>query len=205
VPTPTGVFEKYRSADRLVDVESVRIGTLSDVSASLDRHEPMSPLMANTMAGIRDAVPLRGEEELATWRSRLDYSLEQARVEVTVNLARLLPPLVIYDLTAVRGDTISFHARLSAIALAAIGVVAALNRYALPLQDPKWLPWHVDRLALRPPDFVRRLQGPFSSPERSRVEEFASALSDTIDLAEAEMPEVRSEIQRTRFTLTLSV
>ena len=93
LPTATGFFEKYRSGDRLVDVESVTIESLAGVASSLDRCEPMSPLVAKTMAGLRDAVPLKGAETLEAWRSRLIYSAEQAVVEVGVNLRRFLPPL----------------------------------------------------------------------------------------------------------------
>ena len=184
LPTATGFFEKYRSGDRLVDVESVTIESLAGVASSLDRCEPMSPLVAKTMAGLRDAVPLRGAETLEAWRSRLTYSAEQAVVEVGVNLRRFLPPLAIHDLTLVRGDIISFSARMSTMALAAIGAVAAVNRYPLALEDPKWLPWHVAQLTRKPPDFLRRMQAPFATPDRSRVAEFASALSDTLDLVD---------------------
>jgi hypothetical protein len=147
IPTATGGFEKYRSGDRLVDVESVTVATLEDVASRLDRHEPMAPLTAKTMAGLRDAIPLRGADQLATWRSRLTFTPEQALVEVAVNLRQFLPPRAIYDVTQARADSISYAARMAAIALAAIGTVAAVNRYALPLQDPKWLPWHLERLA----------------------------------------------------------
>ncbi len=201
VPTATGFFEKYQSGGRLVDVESVTIEALEGVAVSLGRREPMSPLVAKTMAGLRDAVPLLGAEHLETWRSRLTYSPEQALVEVSAHLRQFLPPLVIYDLTAARGDIISYSARLSAIALAAIGAIAGVNRYALALEDPKWLPWHVAQFAIKPADFVHRLQAPFASPGRPALLEFTSALTDSLDLVETEMPVARSEVQRARFVL----
>ena len=56
-------------------------------------------------------------------------------------------------------------------------------------EDPKWLPWHI---APSPhgnrPTSCRRMQAPFATPDRCRVAEFASALSDTLDLVETEMP-----------------
>ena len=113
LPTSTGYFEKYRSGDRLVDVESVTVETLADVATSLDRDEPMSPLVAKTMAGLRDAVSLRGAEQLEARRSRLTYSVEQGLVDVAVNLRQFRPPLAIYNLTLLRGDTIGFYARIS--------------------------------------------------------------------------------------------
>ena len=199
--TETGFFEKYRHGDRLVDVESVGLDTLSAVASSLDRHEPMSPLVAKTMAGLRDAVPLRGADELDAWRTRLVYTPEQAIVETAVNLRRFLAPVAIYELTLARGDIISFSRRMSTIALGAIGAVAALNRYALPAEDPKWLPWHVARMPLQPSDFMARLQAPFDRPHEPHLTAFASALLDTLDLVESEMPAARPEVRRARFTL----
>jgi hypothetical protein len=200
-PTATGFFEKYQFGDRLVDVESVSIRTLADLAGILDRHEPMSALTAKTMAGLRDAIPVRGDAQLELWRSRLSYSSEQGLVEVAVNLRRFLPPMAIYELTMVRGDSISFFSRLSAVALAAIGAVAALNMYALPTQDPKWLPWHVAQLTKRPPDFMRRLQAPFTQHDVESIVGFDAALSGTLDLVEHELPAALPEVQRARFVL----
>lgn len=201
ISTAAGYFEKYRFGDRLVDVESLSVEELVRTETELERRRPMSAQTAKTMAGFRDAIALRGGDELAGWQSRLLYSPERALVEVAVHLRQFLPPMAIYDVTMARGDSISFSARLSAIALAAIGAVAAVNAYALPTTDPKWLPWHVARLAKQPPDFMTRLQGPFVQPDAVSIIAFANALSETLDLVEQELPAARPDVERARFVL----
>ena len=100
--------------------------------------------------GIRDSVAVHGGAELVTWQHRLTYGDAAAAGEIAARLPRLLAPSALYALTYVRDDVLAFTARLSGLLLDVVAVLAAVNRWFIPVDDPKWLPWHLAHLTHAP-------------------------------------------------------
>jgi len=202
VPSPTGCFQKYRLDGRFIDVEFCDLAVLSDASRELERGV-LSPRVARLAAGLRDAVPAIGEVELERHRRALVYSDAVALTEVRARCARLLPVRTLHALTWARGDLVSYASRVSQVLLDAVALVAAANREFVPVDEPKWMPWHLARLARQPMDLAGVLTEAFTSPSERAAGRVDDVLHAVLDLVDDSVPD--ADTRAARFALGLSM
>ncbi len=200
VTRATGYLEKYWLDDRYLDVESVSTVVL-DVAAEALASGQATDQVLGLACSLHDALVLRGGDDLARWQARLVYGDELARHQVRSRGVRLLAPSVLYRLSFARGDTLSYAARVSAVMLEVVGLLGAVNRAFLPLSEPKWLPWHLDRLELRPPDLQARLDAGLTRPDPSAVADLDRLVSEVLDLVDVHVPDASTA--PARFVLDL--
>jgi hypothetical protein len=63
-----------------------------------------------------------------------------------------------------------------------------VNRAFLPLAEPKWLPWHLDRLDHRPPDLLARLDAGLTRPDSNTVADLDVLAHEVLDLVDLHVP-----------------
>ena len=199
--TPTGFFEKHRLKDRFVDVESVEIAALSEVVASLSNAEVMTPRVEKTVAGLLDAVAMTGGDELLRWQHRMKYSDDLATAQVAAHIGGLRPPVALYEITLARGDALSFAARLSSTLLHGVALVGAVNRQFIATTEPKWIPWQLDRLTIRPDHMADRINAALTHPTIETMRDLASLLDEIVDLVDRHIDTV--DTRPARFALAL--
>ena len=195
VPTPTGWFQKYRLDGRFIDVEFADVRVLDDAARDIDAGH-LSPQLVRLAAGVRDAIPVIGEAELGHHRHRLQYGDAAALSAVRVHAGRLLPVSVLFSLTYSRGDLLSYASRVSQVLLDAIALIAAVNREFVPVDEPKWMGWHLERLARQPDRFADLIDDVFRSPTRELAEEADRMLLQVLDLVDASVPQADTRIAR---------
>jgi hypothetical protein len=201
VPTDTGMFEKHRLNGRMIDVVSIEIAVIDDVIGQIDRGEAMSATVEKTVAGLIDGVALIGPEELASWQTRLRYSDDLARAQVNAHVGGLLPATPLYKVTLARGDALSFSARLSAVLLHAVGLVAAANRAFVAVAEPKWLPWQIGRMEVAPPHMAERINAALIRPSPAAMRDVDDLLREVLDLVDASVRGADTSVGR--FILSL--
>jgi hypothetical protein len=182
--TTDGFFEKYRLDGTFVDVESVGVEALARAAATLAGVDAIPDGVVKVAAGLRDAVVISGAAELARWRTRLAYSDAVALAEVVARRSRLLSPSALFELTYERGDLLSFAARLSRVLLEAVSLLGAANREFVPVDDPKWMPWHVDRLRHVPPRVVERIDRGLRTPSPEAMADLDDLLLEVLDIVD---------------------
>jgi hypothetical protein len=196
LPTDHGYFEKYRLDGRYIDIDSVTDDVFERHAEALHSGAPLSDEVAKVAAGLRDARPVVGAEELRAWQARFVYSAALARAEVGVRGSRLLSPSALYELTITRGDVLSFAARLSRVLLDAIALLAAANREFIPVDEPKWMPWHLGRLRHVPPDVVERIGRAMGAPSPVTVADADELLVEVLDLVDERVPGADTRLAR---------
>jgi predicted nucleotidyltransferase len=196
----TGYFEKYWLDDRFVDVEVVS-NVVLDVADEAVTSGAATDQVLGLACSLRDAVARRGGDELARWQGRLVYGDELARHQVQTRGVRLLAPSVLHRLSYLRGDTLSYEVRLSAVLLDVVGLLGAVNRAFLPLAEPKWLPWHLERLDHRPPDLLARLDAGLTRPDAATVADLDRLVHEVLDLVDEHVPDASTA--PARFVLAL--
>jgi predicted nucleotidyltransferase len=189
VRTTTGWFTKLRCDTRYVDVESVDISLLGDAADALSSPRPAPSWVVKVAAGLRDAIAVRGGDELETWQRRLTYRDETATADVHARVSRLLSPTALFELTAARGDALSFTARLAAVLLDAVALLGAVNRRFIPTDEPKWMPWHLAQLTHRPADVGARIHDALTRPTMGAMADLDALLAETLDLVDTHVPE----------------
>ncbi len=198
LPTPSGWFQKYRLDGRFVDVEYCDVRLLDDAAAELGSGR-LSPQVVRLAAGLRDAVPAIGAADLEHRRHSLVYTDAVALAEVQARSARLLPLRVLYALTWARGDLVSYASRASQVLLDAVALVGAANREFVPVDEPKWIPWHLARLAQQPERLAGTLIEAFEAPSTEVAERADAVLREVLDLVDASVPGADTRVAR--FTL----
>jgi predicted nucleotidyltransferase len=195
VPTPVGRFEKFRLADRFVDVEQVDSGVLETIAGrvqigDIERDD------IKIVAGLRDAVAVSGAATLAMWNDRLALTDRVAVAEVARLGRDLLPPRAIHDLTWARSDPLSYAARMSAVLLAGVGLLGVVNRPWIAVHEPKWIPWQVERLAIRPDDVVERISDAISHPTERSIDAATVVLEEIVDLVDEHVDGADTRVPR---------
>lgn len=201
VPTPLGRFEKFRLGDRFLDVEQVDSSVLEAVAGRVQIGN-IDPGDIKIAAGLRDAVAVSGPGKLATWNDRLMFTDQVAVAEVGRLGRDLLPPQAIYDLTWARSDPLSYAARISTVILAGVGLLGAVNRQWIAVHDPKWIPWQVERLTLKPNRVVERISDAVSRPTERSIDAATAMLEEILDLVDRHV--VGADTRAPRFAITLA-
>jgi hypothetical protein len=200
VPRATGWFEKYWLDGRFVDVECVSTVVLDVAVEALTTGEATDEVLG-LACSVRDAIALRDDDALSRWQSRLVYGDELARHQVLNRGVRLLAPSALHQLSYARGDTLSYETRLSSVLLDVLGLLGAANRAFLPLAEPKWLPWHLDRLRYRPADLLARMDAGLLRPDPTTVADLDGLATEVLDLVDEHVPGADTTLAR--FVLAL--
>ena len=202
VATAHGYFEKHVLDGRFLDVESVAVATLDAVADALCAPAAVPGWVTKVAAGLRDAVAVVGAAELREWQGRLVLSDATAAAEITARAPRLLAPSVLYELTMGRGDVLSFAARVSHVLLDVVALLAAANRVCVPVDDPKWLPWQLDRLAVTPPAMAARIDRALRQPSPAAMVDLDALVAEVLDIVDARVP--GADTRAARFALRLT-
>jgi hypothetical protein len=201
IPTATGWFTKLEHDGRYIDVESVDVAVLSRAAEALGGSAAPVDWAVRLAAGLRDAVAVNGQRDLAAWQDRLAYRDETAAAEVAARAPTLLAPTALFELTYARGDVLSFTARLSRLLLDVVALLGAVNRRFIPVDDPKWIPWHLAQLPHRPPDMEGRLRDGLTAPSPATMADLDGLVAATLDLVDEHV--ANADTRAARFALRL--
>jgi len=201
VPTAGGWFSKLRLDGRFVDVEDVDVSMLSRAVNALDGEQAPPGWAVKAAVGMRDAMAVLGRAELASWQHRLAYGGAAATAEAAARLPRLLGPTALYELTYARRDVLGFAARLSNLLLDVVAVLGAVNRRFIPVDEPKWLPWHLAQLTHVPPELDDRIRAALTAPSPDTMGALDATVTETLDLVEGHIP--GADTRAARFAVRL--
>jgi hypothetical protein len=201
VPTATGWFTKLRLDGRYVDVEDVDVAVLSRAVAALDGRQAPPGWAVKVAVGIRDAMAVLGGADLVVWQRRLECGDSAATAEVAARLPRLLAPSALYAVTGARGDVLGFTARVSALLLDVVAMLGAVNRRFVPVDDPKWLPWHLAQLTLAPTAFDDRIRAALIDPSPAAMADLDRAVIEALDLIDRHV--AGGDTRAARYALSL--
>ena len=78
----------------------------------------------------------------------------------------------------------SYVARVAPVLLAGLGLLGAVNRQWVSIDDPKWMPWQVDRLAVKPPALMDGFRTALTVPTEVSTEVAERLLEEILDLVD---------------------
>jgi len=77
-----------------------------------------------------------------------------------------------------------------------------VNREFVPVDEPKWMPWHLGRLVRQPVGFAALIDAVFRSPSTELAQDADRMLLDILDLVDDAVPEADTRVAR--FALSLA-
>ena len=195
VATSTGRFEKFRLAGRHIDIEQVSSHLLQALADHIDAAD-VTTRDVKVAAGIRDAVAVVGAQTLGDWQQRLVLTDRVAVAEVARLGSALVSPRTLYDLTWARSDEVSYAARVSTVLLSGVGILGAINRRWVAVDEPKWLPWQIEQLELKPHDAISRLRSAVRLPTPESTDDATELLTEILDLADTHIDGADTRLPR---------
>jgi len=201
VTTATGRFEKFRHDGRYVDVEQVNLDALEAIAGRVHSAQ-VEPNDIKIIVGLRDALPVTDAGTLSWWNERFVLTDQVAAAEVARLGSRILSPRALYDLTWARSDELSYFARILPVMLAGLGLLGAVNREWVGVEDPKWMPWQIERLPLQPPRLMSIFRDALHSPTEQSTQAAGGVLRDILDLVDENVND--ADTRAARFALHLA-
>lgn len=162
----------------------------SELAAALDRLEAVGSPNQKMLAGMLEALPLHGDELIATWRERIGRYPDDFRLASIEHHWQFFP-LWFYGPAMERRDAELW--RLDMLlegAFNLLGVLAALNRVYYARFELKRLRAFVAKLELAPPRLADRLESLFRLPAAEAADELGRLVEETRELVRGELPEV---------------
>ena len=178
------------SAERLLE----RVGVEGDASTNAQVR----------VAAIASCVALHGDAIVEAWRPRAERYPDSLRERM---VQRYLTPDRIdgwhlRDALVYRRDLLALHDVLGRGGRSVLGALHGLNRVLLSNPRMKWERHLLGRFAIAPPRLATRFEKVWTGDLRGRVLALHSLLTDTVDLAEAQLAldlsDMRRAIEHTR-------
>ncbi len=155
----------------------------------------------DVLRGVEEAIVLFGAERYEPIRARvLDYpdALRRALVEAHLKVT----PSWIYDgMGRDRGDLVVFYEYVLATMRNVVGILAGINRIYVAPEKLKRVGAVVGRMELTPQDAAARLDRLLELPREQVRAELDDLVAGTLDLVEAELPEVDTTHARELWSL----
>lgn len=86
--------------------------------------------------------------------------------------------------------------------LAGLGLLGAVNREWVGIEDPMWMPWQIERLPLRPPRLLSTFRDALRSPTGQTTQAASGMLKDILDLVDDNVDD--ADTRAARFALQLA-
>lgn len=199
-PTTTGRFEKFQLDGRYIDVEQVDMELLNAIAGRIEMGV-VETADIKSIVGVRDAIAIAGADTLRTWHDRLKMTDDVATSEARRLAGRIRPVRALCALTWARSDEISYFARVSPVLLAGLGLLGAVNREWVATDDPKWLPWQIERLDVKPPGLLDGFRAALTAPTVQSTELADGLLRDILNLVDEHID--GADTRAARFILRL--
>lgn len=188
--------ERYHVGALQVDVSGFLTSTLRATIRDVTVRLNSAPERQWLLAALQDGIPILGCPLIDTLRSHLTYPDGLARKMVEEFLD--MEPLWYYQRLADRNDRVMLQQVLARATTSLLTVLCALNRQYVPHPDFKWAKFILDRLPIRPKDFIPRLYEAMEKPPRESLAIYQSLALETATLVSEQWPDVLPETLRQR-------
>jgi hypothetical protein len=191
-PGPHGFGARY-----LVEGIEVQTGPnpIEGIEARLMRIEAADVdwLTAKVATGLREGMPLYGDELIRSWQRRAAYPESLRRREVEANLG-VFPIWKIDEHLAVRDAELFRRQMLLDGAFRVAAVLSAINRLYFSTFQFKRAAEHFSRMTLKPDRLAERLDLVANAAPAKAAEELRTLVEETRKIVSTELPDVDVEV-----------
>lgn len=192
-------LESYYFGTLKVDVGHTSVHEWEEwTSKVLDTYDT-EPGLQQTIGGFLDSVALYGAPLVEGWKNRLRaYPEELARRMVKENL-RFYVRGCLLNQGFNRDDLLFYNDGLCLMFKKILGILAGINRVYFSIEEPRWISYEVEQMAIRPKDTWDRMKRALLNPGPQAVEILEGLINDVMGLVEQHMPEMNIAEIRSRY------
>lgn len=147
------------------------------------------------IAGIMDGVDLYGDELIRVWRTKAAQFPKELQIMMINHFKKFHPKWVIEKMAVERGDILFYNESIVEIIGNIIGILCGINKMYHP-GKLKGIEFTVNKMKVKPDDFINRYNRIFSIEKSLAVEELYILINETLDLIDKHLPEISTERSR---------
>jgi hypothetical protein len=183
-------LESYYFDELKVDFGHVTMAVWKEmVDGVLERHDT-DPGSLGSMAGFLTSLPLHGAAAVEEWKGRLSHYPDELALKVVRAHRRFFVPGYLLNQAHGRGDILAYYDGLCLMFKNLLSILAGLNRMYFSAEEPRWVEYSLDRMAIKPDDAWRRIRRALTCDAGEAVEILEGLTAETIALIEQHMPEL---------------
>jgi hypothetical protein len=155
----------------------------------LERHKA-DPSSLGSIAGFMTSLPLFGDELVDEWKARLAPYPEELAVKIVRQNRRFFVPGYLLNQAYRRGDVLAYYDGLCVMIKNLLNILAGLNRMYFSTEEPRWIGYYLDRMAIKPEATWERIQRALASDGEEGAEILEGLMADVLGLIREHMPEL---------------
>jgi hypothetical protein len=124
------------------------------------------------------------------WKERLASYPEELAVKVVRQHRRFFVPGYLLNQAYRRGDIIAYYDGVCMMLKNILNILAGLNRVYFSTEEPRWIAYYLDQMAIKPERAWERMERALSADAEEGVRILEDLIADTIALIEEHMPEL---------------
>lgn len=154
------------------------------------------------VAGFIDGYDLAGFDWINEWRNKALQFPAKLQVMMVNHFKKFHPEWVLQKMAVERSDNLFYHESLIEVTGNMIGILCGLNKMYHP-GKLKGIEWTVDKMLIKPVDFIARYNRIFSIEKEIAVKELYILVKEILDLIDEHLPEVSTEHSRKLLVMEL--
>jgi hypothetical protein len=159
------------------------------VDGVLERHET-DPSSLGSVAGFLTSLPLYGSEAVEEWKRRLAQYPDELALKVVRQHRRFFVPGYLLNQAYRRGDILAYYDGLCLMLKNLLDILAGLNRMYFSTEEPRWIEYYLDRMAIKPDDAWDRMRRALTSGAEEGIDLLEGLTDDVLALIEKNIPEL---------------
>jgi hypothetical protein len=194
---PNGFLDQFPLEGVQCQVGVIPLGDVEDeLDGLLVDHEGLDTPVAKIATGLREGIPLYGDELIARLRARVADYPQGLREAMVRHWWRFFPLWYHEPSLAVRDAPLWRQEELVNAAYALIGTLAGVNSLYFARFEFKRQRAFLEKLVLAPPRFAERLESLFALPPAEAVAELGALVLETQAIVQRELPGVDVTLRR---------
>lgn len=181
-------LESYYFDELKVDFGHMTMAVWKEtVDGVLERHDT-DPESLGAIAGFLSSLPLHGGSSVGDWKERLSHYPDELALKVVRRHRRLFVPGYLLNQAHGRGDVLAYYDGLCLMFKNLLSILAGLNRMYFSAEEPRWIAYYLERMAIKPADTWERMRRALASGPEEGVVILEGLTDDVLALIEKHMP-----------------
>ncbi|MCP5094503.1 MAG: nucleotidyltransferase domain-containing protein [Chloroflexi bacterium] len=196
----TTAIEHYYFDTIKVDFAHITLNLWETWANDLQKRYETTGHKQKSIAGFLDAKLLYGEALYDQWHNRLTHYPEQLAQNVVKEQMRFFVEGCLLHQGLGRGEILFFYDGVSLMLKRVLAILGGLNKVYFSTDEPRWIPYELEKMNIRPPHVWQRIQEILEGDKRNGLMRLYDLIYEVLALVETHMPDIDVATTRQRMS-----
>lgn len=194
----TTALETYYFDTIKVDLAHMTLALWETWADDLQERFDTTGYKQKSVAGFLEAKVLYGESLYEAWHGRLSYYPDQLAQHVVQEQMRFFVEGCLLHQGLERGEILFFYDGICAMLKKVLTIIGGLNKVYFSVDEPRWLPYHLAKMPIRPENTWPRIQEILAGDKEQALATLYDLIYEVMALVEVHMPTIDVAATRQR-------